>query len=262
MPGVTGEVVVAYRRDRWLLHIGDSLTIGRSHLCAVQLLDTGISRRACLLRVDTGFIMVFNESAQKPLIIRPPVGEDRRVEPFAAAMSLPHTRFEVVFAGHDGRPVSVDVDARRLTLPQPPAVDPLEEPTLGGRELGLIGRVIPNLAGPRDARMQAALLTRTQRAALIALCEPMLTRNGPDARPRTSSELAERLGWKPDYARNVIKEVRHRLSGNGIPGLVSPDGPASGQADLRLALARWAIEWGAVTVADLHDLPANVGGYR
>ncbi len=59
----------------------------------------------------------------------------------------------------------------------------------------------------------------------------------------------------PDYARNVIKDIRYRLCDAGVPGLVSGDGTATGRTDLRLALARWAIEWGAVTAADLADLP-------
>jgi hypothetical protein len=110
--------------------------------------------------------------------------------------------------------------------------------------------------------MQAALLTPAQRIALIAMCEPMLTHNGTHARPRSTSELADRLSLSPDYARNVIKDVRYRLSEAGVPGLVSADGAATGRIDLRLALARWAIEWGAVTEADLADLPRRLGAVR
>jgi hypothetical protein len=77
--------------------------------------------------------------------------------------------------------------------------------------------------------MQAALLTPAQRTALIGLCEPLLTRNGAGARPRSTAELTERLGRrKPIYVRNVIIEVRHRLADEGVPGLLSADGAATG----------------------------------
>ncbi|MEV6489836.1 hypothetical protein AB0M20_14590, partial [Actinoplanes sp. NPDC051633] len=74
------------------------------------------------MRVDSGFVTVFNQSTQKPLAVRPPAGEDRRVGPGAATTSLPYPVFDVVFAGTDDRPVSVRVDARALVPPQPPAV--------------------------------------------------------------------------------------------------------------------------------------------
>jgi hypothetical protein len=257
--GTGGGVVVDYGGRRRFVDVGDSLTIGRSQSCTVRLADPEISRQACLLRIDADFVMVFNQSAQKPLVIRPPVGEDRRVGPGAAAMSLPYPIFDVVFAGRDDEPVSVHVDARGLGSPELPPVDPREEPTRGAEDLGLTSHRIPNLAGRGPVRMQAALLTPAQRIALVALCEPMLTHNGGQARPRSTTEIADRLGLKPDYARNVIKEVRHRLSDAGVPGLVSADGAAVGRTDLRLALARWAIEWGAVTVADLADLPPEAG---
>jgi hypothetical protein len=195
-------------------------------------------------------------------VIRPPAGEDRRVGPCAAATSLPHRVFEVVFAGGDGEPVSVHVDARGLTSPESPAVNPREGRTRGADDLGLTTGTVPNMAGRRAVRMQAALLTPAQRIALIAMCEPMLTRNGVHARPRSTAELADRLGLTPDYARNVIKDVRHRLYDAGVPGLVSADGAATGRTDLRVALARWAIEWGAVTVGDLADLPRRAGAAR
>ncbi|MEV6494850.1 hypothetical protein AB0M20_40445, partial [Actinoplanes sp. NPDC051633] len=143
---------------------------------------------------------------------------------------------------------------RALVPPQPTAVLAEEGRTRGADDPGT-DLYVPNLGGRRAVRMQAALLTRAQRIALIAMCEPMLTRNGAHARPLSTVELADRLGLKPDYARNIIKDVRHRLAESGVPGLVSTDGTAIGRTDLRLALARWAVERGAVTVADLAQLP-------
>jgi hypothetical protein len=255
MSGTTGPVLVLHEGRKWFLDPGDSLTIGRSQTCAVRLTDPEISRYACLLRVGPEFVLVLNQSVQKPLVVRPPVGEDRRVAPGAAATSLPYPIFDIVFAGRDDEPVGVRVDARGLRPPASPAPDPREPQTRGADDLDLTGHQAPNTAGRRPVRMQAALLTPGQRLALIAMCEPMLTRNGGEARPRSAGELADRLGLTPDYARNVIKDIRYRLADAGVPGLVSADGAASGRSDLRLALARWAVEFGAVSAADLADLP-------
>jgi hypothetical protein len=254
------DVVVSYQRNQWYRQIGESLTIGRSQECDVRLPDPEISRHACLLRVDSGFVMVFNQSRNKPLVLRPPVGEDRRLSPSAATASLPHPVFDVVFAGHDDHPVAVRVDAYRLTPPLPPSAEESEGRTRGADEPDLAAPRRPSLGGLRAARMQAALLTPAQRIAVTALCEPMLTRNGRLARPLSSAELAQRLGWRPDYARNVIKEARHRLSDAGVSGLV--DDAAAGRTDLRLALARWAIEFGAVSEHDLAALPSCSGVAR
>jgi hypothetical protein len=254
--GDPGGVVVTHRGRSWLVGSGDSLTIGRSRTCTVRLTEPEISRHACLLRIDDGFVMIFNQSTLKPLTMRPPVGEDQRVGPSSAMASLPHRTFDLVFAGRDNEPVCVQVDARRLPPPFPAPSEDGEDPTLDVAHSDLVA-LTPNLAGRRAVRMQAAVLTPAQRTALIALCEPMLTSNGADARPRSSTELAERLALRPDYARNVIKDVRYRLSDAGVPGLVPDVSTAAARTDYRLALARWAIERGVVSAADLAGLPSS-----
>jgi hypothetical protein len=115
MIGTTGgQVVVRHGGRDWFLHPGESLTIGRGEECAVRLTDPEISPTACQLRVAPGMVLVINESGRKPLVVRPPSGEDRRVPPRGATTSLPHRVFEVVFAGRDDEPVCVGVDARGL----------------------------------------------------------------------------------------------------------------------------------------------------
>ncbi|MBM2621331.1 FHA domain-containing protein [Actinoplanes sp. LDG1-06] len=251
MSGITGGVLVSYGGQRWALRPGDSLTIGRGQDCDLRLAPDEISRHACLLRVGSDMVVVLNQSEQKPLAIRPPAGEDERVAPGKAGTSVGRPVFDVVFAGRDDEPVSVRVDAGGLLHPAPVVPDPREPPTRGAEDRDLVGHRALSLGGRRAGRDKAALLTPSQRRALIALCEPLLTRNGDDARPRTTGEIAARLGLTHDYARNVVKEVRERLSAAGVPGLLSPDV----RVDLRLALARWAVEYGAVTRADLGDLP-------
>jgi hypothetical protein len=121
MIGTTGgRVVVRHGGRDWFLHPGESITIGRSEECAVRLTDPEISRNACLLRVAPDMVLVLNQSGQKPFVLRPPHGEDRRVAPRGATTSLPHRVFEVVFAGRDDEPVCVGVDARGLVPPAYP----------------------------------------------------------------------------------------------------------------------------------------------
>lgn len=256
MIGVTaGRVIVRHGAREWSLGQDESLTIGRSEECVVRLTDPEISRNACLLRVASDLVLVINQSEQKPLVVRPPYGEDRRVPPRGAATSLPYRTFEIVFAGRDDEPVGVRVDARGLELPAGPVPNPREPRTRGAGDRDLVGHQRPSPGGRRAIRMQAALLTPRQRVALIALCEPMVTRNGDQARPRSTAELAARLGWTHDYARNVVKDVRYRLAEAGVPGLVPVGATPPGGTDLRVALARWAVEYGAVGRQDLADLP-------
>ena len=62
----------------------------------------------------------------------------------------------------------------------------------------------------------------------------------------TGGQIADRLSLRPGYVRNVINDVRHRPADTGVPGPLSADGTAAGWTDLRPALARWAVEGGAV----------------
>ena len=120
MTGTTGgRVVVRHAGRDWFLHPGESLTIGRGEECAVRLTDPDVSPHACLLRAAPDRVLVINQSGRKPLVLRPPHGEGRRVPPRGATTSLPHRVFEVVFAGRDDEPVCVGVDARGLTPAEP-----------------------------------------------------------------------------------------------------------------------------------------------
>ena len=166
--------------------------------------------------------------------------------------SLPYRYFDVVFAGTGEAPVGVTVDARALPPPTGPVPDPREARTRGADTDDLTAPQGVGLGGPGVARRQAALLTPAQRRVLLALCEPMLIHNGERARARSTEETARRLDRAPDYVRNVLKDIRYRLSEAGVPGLLPKGFPGE---DLRRELARWAVESGAVDRGDLGDLP-------
>ncbi|MEU4835072.1 hypothetical protein [Streptosporangium sp. NPDC023615] len=240
--GPDGTVLVAFMGRQWRACPGQSLTVGRSATCDVRLPDDEhLSRRAGSLTVLDDCVLIRNDSRRKPLVVRPPAGEDRVVEPGAATTSLPFPIFSVVFAGRGGTVVTVSVDARSVT--------PSEDRRAGGSPTCSPRTVAPPLA-----------LTRSQRIMLAALCEPLLMETGPRAVPATYAQIGRRLRRQPGYVRNVLKALRESLSGHGVPGLTADDDGAA-HDDFRWALARWAVRTGTVTTEELEELPcASKGG--
>ncbi|MFI5937255.1 hypothetical protein [Actinoplanes sp. NPDC051494] len=233
-PAVAGDVLIQFGGERWLVPRGAEVTIGRSRASMVRLPDDDhLSRRAGLLRVLDDCVLVRNESQHKPLVVRPPAGEDRVVEPGAATTSLPFRRFAVVLAGSGGATVRIDVDAARVT---------------------------PGAAGDPETRAPQTVtdpvsLSGTQHRVLVALCAPLLTESGPRAAPATYAQIGHRLTLRPQYVRNVVKSLREELAGYGIGGLTRDDRAAT-HDDFRWALARWAVRSGWVTPDDVradHD---------
>jgi hypothetical protein len=222
-PLSTGDVVIDFDDRQWVLSPGEVVTVGRSGSCGIRLPDDDhLSRRAGSLRVLDDCVLVRNESTRKPLVLRPPAGQDRIVEPGTAITSLPFRQFEVLLSGSGGRVVSIHVDASRLT-PESYAFDP---PT----------------ATPAT-RADPIVLTASQRRVLAALCEPLLTGSGPQAVPATYAQIGQRLGLRPQYVRNVVKSLRETLTGHGVEGLTRDDQETAFD-DFRPALARWAIRSG------------------
>lgn len=234
-PGVTR---VRYGGGQWFLPVGSRLCLGRSRSCDVRLPDDDhLSRRAGSLHGLTDCVLVRNDSATKPLVLRPPIGEDRLVEPGAGTTSLPYRRFAVVLAGCGGSLVSVEVDVRPLAPPARPVAS-------GSTRAG------PTVTDPVD-------LSAAQRRVLTELCLPVLTSSGALAVPATYAAVGERLGLSPGYVRNVVKSLREMLAGCGVPGLTADD-PDGARADYRWPLVRWALRSGWVTALDA-DVHTGVG---
>ncbi|GAB6897630.1 hypothetical protein [Kineosporia succinea] len=213
---------------------GHEVTIGRSRNCDLRIAyepeDDHVSRHAATVRVLADCVLIRNVSSSKLLQLRPPTGATRTVEPGAATTSLPWRQFDVIVTGRFGRDYVVHVDARGLP-PSPSEVDDESDdsPTV----------VVPPI-----------ILTPAQRRLLTALCEPLLTRSGTEASAATYRQVAERVGRRPGYVRNVFKQVREKLDSHGVPGLVSRERPDAAE-DFRLPLAMWAIRSGTITHADL-----------
>lgn len=216
-----GQLLLTHDDAHWAMRPGDSLTLGRSHKCDVKLpKDAHLSRLAATVTVLGDCVLVRNESASKPLALRPRTGEDSVVEPGAATTSLPHRQFAIVFAGCGGQAVVVQVDARSLT---PASVTVNDVATRSP-----------------DTVTAPVTLTGTQRKVLQALCNPLLTMTGDAVAPATYAEIGRVLGLSPGYVRNVMKTTRETLAGAGVPGLVA-DEASEARDDYRWALARWAI---------------------
>jgi hypothetical protein len=242
LAGTEKPVAVAYRGAEWRLRPGDVLTIGRSPTCQVRLPeDDHLSRHAATLRVMRDCVLVHNDSSTKPLVLRPPVGEDRVVEPGSAMASLPYGCFSVVFPGRGGTSVLVGVDASTMSHHSPPR-----------GTVTASGNATPTVTAP-------VRFTPAQLRVLTALCAPMLTWSGPRAVPATCRQIADRLGLQPNYVRNVLKAIRETLSGYGIPGLIA--GEEAGD-DFRWALARCALRNGWVGERDVAGLPPEPGLIR
>jgi hypothetical protein len=228
-PLSAGDVIIDFDGQQVVASNGDTVTIGRSRTCHIHLPDDAhLSRRAGALRILDDCVMVHNESQRKPLVIRPPTGEDRVVEPGAATTSLPFQRFDLLLVGSGGLVVSIHIDAARLT-PDTCVNDPL--------------------TSTPETKSEPIMLSGTQRKVLLALCAPLLTPSGPMAVPATYAQIGQRLGLQPQYIRNVMKSLRETLSGHGVPGLIRDEHNAS-HDDFRLALARWAIRGGWVKAED------------
>jgi hypothetical protein len=222
-------VVVRYGSKEWSLVPGDQLTAGRSNACAVRLPDDDhLSRRAFSLKVLDGYVLIHNTSTSKPLVLRPPVGEDHVVAPGSATTSLPHRTFSIIVAGSLGD-VAVRVDAQAVTPPQPDVTTTRSSDTYMSPEF-----------------------TAGQMRIIVELCRPLLSERGPAARPATYAEIGDRLDLSPQYVRNVIKSIRENLTGDGVPGLSAEDGTTPNE-DFRLTLAHWALWSGWVGPADLGD---------
>jgi hypothetical protein len=254
--------LIRYGTGSWELRPGGTLTFGRGTGCDIRLTDDQhLSRRAGALLGQDGYVVIRNDSASKPIVLRPPAGEDRVVEPAAATTSLPLRHFDLVLYGANGAPVVLHVDAG----PPPPPPDWLRADASGegsgefsGRGSGEgSGKGSGKGSGEGSGTVTAPItLTPTQRRVLLALCEPMLTLRGPAARPSTYAEIGRRLGLKQGYVRNVVKALRESLTGHGLAGL-SEEAADAAVDDFRRALAQWAVRLAWVSVDQISELEGH-----
>jgi hypothetical protein len=229
--------LVSLLGERRLLVLDHEITIGRGRSCDLRIadnpVDDHVSRLAATLRALEDCVLIRNESTSKQITLRPLVGTERQIGPREATTSLPHPRFSVVVTGRFGTEYAVHVDVRGLA--------PVER------------RPGPDPKAPTTVSSPAINLTSAQRRLLAALCEPLLTRAGPHASPATYRQIGQRVGLRPGYVRNVLKQLREQLAGQGVAAMVAFRIDQVHE-DFRLPLAMWALHSGTITAADLPGL--------
>jgi hypothetical protein len=226
--------LVSVLGERRLLVLDHEVSIGRGRSCDLRIaddpMDDHVSRLAATLRALEDCVLIRNESASKQIALRPLVGTERLIGPREATTSLPHPQFSVVVTGRFGTEYAIHVDVRGLA---PARLRPGPDPK-----------------GPTTVSSPAINLTPAQRRLLAALCEPLLTRAGPHASPATYRQIGQRVGLRPGYVRNVLKQLREQLAGQGVAAMVAFRVDQVHE-DFRLPLAMWALHSGTITTDDL-----------
>jgi len=213
-------VLVRHDGRTWRLVSGGTLTFGRGTDVDVTLAheppDLRVSRHTGTLRHLIDTVLIINTSSRGLLTVMADGAATREISPGEAITCDPQRRFRVGVVGEFGTTYEVDVDATSL-------------PDQGSdnRPSGGAGTVM----------FTRYDLTPGQRRVLAALCAPLLA---GEARSATAREIAQELNLRPNYVRNVLKDTRERLAGQGVPGLLGEDNPQAVEA-LRHALAQWAI---------------------
>jgi hypothetical protein len=247
-----GVAVVTFGLRRWVLPPGGSLTFGRGAESALRFgddpADDLVSRSAGVLLGQGDGVLVRNASRKRAVLLQAVPGPELEIPPLMAVGTMPyaHTRL-VVVGGHGARYV-IGIDTSALRAAPAPAGRP--RPALApARAAGL-----PTTAGyERIPGLPAA-----ERRYLAALCEPLLTKVGGPFGAPTYAAIAARCGVSPRTVRNVLDQLRARLTTElGIPGLVAADGAAAGRTSYLGALARWAVDSGNATHEDLEALDAS-----
>jgi DNA-binding CsgD family transcriptional regulator len=230
----SGPLLVSHRGRVWRVPRDGELTFGRGLDVDVRVAadpqDLFVSRRAGLIRCLSDSVLVINLSSRGVLQLVADGGVTRQIGPGEAITSEPHRLFEVIVVGEYGRAYVLRVDAQQLPTPGTGDLTPDE----------LVDGDATVLTAPYN-------LTPTQRRVLRALCAPMLDR-GRSGSAATAREIGAELDLRPNYVRNVLKEIREQLTAGGVPGLVSEGPPQPGE-DFRQPLALWAIRYGLAQVA-------------
>jgi len=229
------KATVGFGPRSWTLEDGHSLVIGRQSTCDVRVggpdpgpEDLGVSRLAATLSVAQGRTWVRNESSSQPVFVYPAVGPECVLERRGDIVSLASDAWELVL---EGQIRSYRVDVR-----------------LEGTRPGGASSEDPITVSP--ATRGSLVLTARERRILTALCEPLLTTSGRQARPATYKQIAKRLSLAEHSVRNALDALRERLATIGIPGMVG--------ANAKDALARYSVRSGTITSDDLATIPAEV----
>lgn len=112
-----------------------------------------------------------------------------------------------------------------------------------------------------DTTIAPRAFTQSQKAALLALAEPLLKRAGTGASKVPSAvEAAARLGWPQTRFNRKLDNICEKLERSGVQGLRGEAG--SSAANRRVLLVEYAVSTLLVTADDLPLLDAEAARSR
>lgn len=211
---------------------GQRVRIGRSTVCDLQVgvggdsgpEDLGVSRTAATVSMQDGRLWIRNDSGSQPVYLVPETGPTRVLENQDEIASLPVDRVTLQLRGRiRTHEVQVVLEAA---------------PTLGDTR---------PIATDGPATQYLLEFTNAERRILTALCEPLLTARGDQARPASYAQAAERLFLSRSRVENCISDLVKKYASAGVPGLEGPEAKDN--------LCRYAVRSGSISAADIDHIP-------
>ena len=227
------RATVSHGDSQATIEEGQRVRIGRSTVCDVQVgsgadggpEDLGVSRTAATVSMQDGRLWVRNDSASQPVYLVPGTGPD------PGAREPGRDRLAAHRPGHRAAPGPHPHPRRHRRAGAVPA-------TLGDT------RPIPT-DGP--ATQYLLEFTNAERRILTALCEPLLTKSGDQAKPASYAQAAERLFLSRSRVENCIADLVKKYASAGVPGLEGPEAKDN--------LCRYAVRSGSISSTDLEHIP-------
>jgi hypothetical protein len=222
------DLRVRVRSDEYAVDEGQQFTFGRSQECSHCLDpdDAAVSRRAGVIRSDSGTWFVVNLSSARQLDVADEVGMRSVLAPgrrFALEGEM-----RILVQGSKSKPHVLHVSAPRS---RPAEVD-------------------PPAAGTSTVIGDGVSMTPEDRIALVALFAGYLEDGEQyDPHPRSYEAAANRLGWPRTKLVKKIEYLRTRLDKAGVPNMNGWNALSN--------LAEYVLTRTLITKDDLRMLPGR-----
>jgi hypothetical protein len=241
-------LIVMFESGTWRVKPGDRFTFGRSAECSLTLPteDRGVSRSAGSFECAQKYWWLSNDSASSMLYVTGDRGFSADVPP---GLRIPlqqwHAKVRL-----DGLLATYTIRLRLPHLDDDPERGELDEPAEAAEAGGEQAKAEAMQERGVTSTRQRAPLNDVDRLVLAARFEDYLTwRHVGPAKPRSSREAAERIGWDAHTVSKRCENIRSRYLRMGVPGLRGPRALEE--------LAALLISTGELTDEDLRRLPPS-----